>query len=74
MFILPLCRDVAQQAQAAALGLASYRPRVKLWFLQDRALNFAGVARVHMLWSSRVPEMRKCDWRIPQCAKNAMLI
>eukprot|EP00435_Cladocopium_sp_Y103_P035458 s2941_g9.t1 len=49
---LPLYRKVAQHAQAAALGLAPYRPRVKLWFLQDRALNFAGVARVQVRASS----------------------
>ena len=58
MFMLAFCRDVAQHAQAAALELTSYRPRVKLSLFQDRALNFAGVARVHMLWSSRVPELR----------------
>eukprot|EP00435_Cladocopium_sp_Y103_P048740 s1150_g14.t1 len=45
---LPFYRKVAQHAQAAALGLEPYRPRVKLWFLQDRALNFAGVARVQV--------------------------
>eukprot|EP00435_Cladocopium_sp_Y103_P042250 s1150_g11.t1 len=37
-----------------------YRPRVKLWFFQDRALNFAGFARVHMLWNSWLPELRIC--------------
>ena len=35
---------VAQHVQAAALGLASYRPRVTLLFLQERALNLNGVA------------------------------
>ena len=37
MFILALCRDVAQHAQAAALGLASDRPRVS----KGQALVFA---------------------------------
>ena len=38
IFMLPFFGVAAQHAQAAALGLAFYRPRVKLWFLQDRAL------------------------------------
>ena len=63
-------RDVAQLSQTAVLGLASCRPRVKLWLLQDRALNFASVARVHMLWSSRVPETRVCDSRISQVCEE----
>ena len=49
-----------QHAQAAALGLASYRLRVKFDFLQKGALNFDGVARVHMLWSSQAQELRAC--------------
>ena len=56
--MLPFFRGAAQYAQAAALGLASYRARLKLEFLQDGALNFAGIARVHLLWSSRVQELR----------------
>ena len=32
IFMLPLCGVVAQLSQAASLGLASYRPRVKLCF------------------------------------------
>ena len=58
--MLPFFRGAAQYAQAAALGLASYRARLKLEFLQDGALNFAGIARVHLLWSSRVQELRVC--------------
>ena len=42
--MLPFCGVVSQHAQAAALGLASYRPRVTLLFLQERALNLNGVA------------------------------
>eukprot|EP00435_Cladocopium_sp_Y103_P043413 s1150_g12.t1 len=60
IFMLPFGGDVAQLWQAAVLGLIPYRPRVKLWFFQDRALNFAGFARVHMLWSSWLPEERVC--------------
>ena len=37
-----------QHAQAAALGLASYKARVTIEFLQEGALNFAGIARVHL--------------------------
>ena len=70
--MLPFCRDVARLSQTAVLGLAFCRPRVKLWLLQDRALNFASVARVHMLWSSRVQEARVCDSRISQSVKNAV--
>ena len=37
---MPFCRDFAQHAQAAALGLTSYRPRVTVFFPASRALNF----------------------------------
>ena len=56
IFMLPLCGVVAQLSQAAALGLASYRPSIVF-----REPNFASVARVHMLWSSRVRGLRVCS-------------
>ena len=56
----PFFKDVAQHAQAAALELASYKARVKFEFLQEGALNFAGISRVHILWSSWVQELRVC--------------
>eukprot|EP00435_Cladocopium_sp_Y103_P049836 s1150_g15.t1 len=52
IFMLPFCGNVVQHAQAAALGLAPYRPRVKLWFLKNPAFNSAGFVGVHRLWSS----------------------
>ena len=55
--MLPFFGVAAQHLQTAALGMASYRPRVKLWFCKP---DFAGVAREHMLWSSRVRELRVC--------------
>ena len=58
---IPTLLQRFRPACAAALGLASYRARVKLWFLLDWALNFARVARVHMFWSSWLPELRVCD-------------
>ena len=60
IFMQPFFRHVAQHAQAAALELASYKARVKFEFLQEGALNFAGISRVHILWSSRVQELRVC--------------
>ena len=69
MFVLPLCRDVAQHAQAAVLGLASKRPRVKLWFLQNWALNFAGIAGAQLQCSSCLSEQKvrkEHDARLPR--------
>ena len=71
---MPFCKDVAEFSQAAALGFASYRPRVKLWLLQEPALNFDRVARVRMLWSSRVPEQKVQDRPVRQPAKSAMTV
>ena len=52
--MLPFCGVVAQHAQAAVLGMASCRPRVKLW------VSGNNIARANMLWSSQVPELRVC--------------
>ena len=49
-------------------------PRVKLWLLQEPALSFGGVARVRMLWSSRVPEQKVQDRPVRQPAKSAMTV
>ena len=48
MFILSFCRDFAQHAQAAALGLASYRPRVKLWFVGTGNRTFPALPECFM--------------------------
>ena len=57
MFMLPFCGVVAQLSQAAALGLASYRPRVKLCFSRTElcqrcqsahALEFTGTGAESM--------------------------
>ena len=47
-----------QHAPAAALGLASYRPRARLWLSQNLALNFDDVARGHVFCSPWRPELR----------------
>ena len=69
IFMLPLCGVVAQLSQAAALGLASYRPRVKLWFLRNWALNFAGIAGAQLQCSSCLSEQKvrkEHDARLPR--------
>ena len=57
IFMLPLCGVVAQLSQAASLGLASYRPRVKLCFSRTElcqrcqsanALEFTGTGAESM--------------------------